>query len=442
VATGSTRSLALVGLVAGAGLMVLVAEIGFESLLIWAVAGAALYPFIRFPSGHEVVTFDRLWIGAMVGCLILRARPVSGRSRAARYFTVAFVWLAASFVIRAYLTPNEQASNLETSLDAVVLPLILFLVARREVVTVRRTERVALALGLAGAVLALIGIAERIFGFELASRVGGTQRIDINVDIVRISGPFSAPEPYALALLICLGATMYWLQRRRAYWLGSALVGIQLIAIALALFRTAWVAALIIVVASLGLRPRRYGRFFTVAGLVAALVVVAFGQLQQQNTAFKTRVENKSNAYVRLATYEQGWDLFKSDPLAGVGVNQYPLAVKGRVRMTVDGSPSEDYPHSSYMGSLAEQGLWGFLPLMAVTLGVPLMLRRYRRLSKGADQVLYATVVGVAIGYLLMSLTLTMLPYGPSNNFFALMLGMVAGRLDALESPERPDEDA
>ena len=41
---------------------------------------------------------------------------------------------------------------------------------------------------------------------------------------------------------------------------------------------------------------------------------------------------------------------------------------------------------------------------------------------------------GVAVGYLLMSLTLTMLPYGPSNNFFLLMLGLVAARLDTLDS--------
>jgi O-antigen ligase len=225
---------------------------------------------------------------------------------------------------------------------------------------------------------------------------------------------------------------MYWLQRRRAYWLGSALVGLQLIAIALTLFRTAWVGALIIVVASLGLRPKRYGRLFTVLGLVLALLVVAFGQLQQ-NAAFQTRVQNTSNGLVRIATYEEGWQLFTAHPLFGVGVNQFPNAVQGMPQLRFGGAIAEPYPHSSYVGSLSEQGVWGFVPLLVATFATATMLRRYRRRARGADQLLYASVIGAVIAYLLMSLTLTMLPYGPSNNFFAVLLGMVAARLDVLD---------
>jgi len=442
LARGDLKALAVVGLIVGAGLLLLMSELGFASITTWAVAGVALYPFVRFSSG-QAVTFDRVWIGAMIGVLVFGARPAGTGSRASRFLALGLGWLAASYVIRAGLTGNERFGNLETALDAVVLPLILFLVARREATTVRRTDAVALAMAVAGVILAVIGLAQRVLGFELASRVGGAARFDVNVDAVRISGPFAAPEPYALALLVCLGATMYWLQRRRAYWLGSAMVGIQLGAIALALFRTAWVAALIIVVTSLGLRPKRYTRLLTVAGLVLALVVVAFGQLQQQNTAFKTRVENKSNAYVRLATYEQGWELFKENPLTGVGVNQYPNAVKGRSTVTVDGSPAEPYPHSSFMSQLAEQGLWGMLPLLFVTAGIVYLFRRFRARASGADALLYGSAIGVAIGYLLMSLTLTMLPYGPSNNFFALLLGLMAARLDVLDGErEEPTEES
>jgi hypothetical protein len=41
---------------------------------------------------------------------------------------------------------------------------------------------------------------------------------------------------------------------------------------------------------------------------------------------------------------------------------------------------------------------------------------------------------GAAAGYLIMSLTLTMLPYGPSNAFFAALLGITVGRLNARTS--------
>jgi hypothetical protein len=39
-------------------------------------------------------------------------------------------------------------------------------------------------------------------------------------------------------------------------------------------------------------------------------------------------------------------------------------------------------------------------------------------------------MAGAAAGYLIMSLTLTMLPYEPSNVFFAAFLGLTVGRLD------------
>jgi hypothetical protein len=43
-----------------------------------------------------------------------------------------------------------------------------------------------------------------------------------------------------------------------------------------------------------------------------------------------------------------------------------------------------------------------------------------------------AAVVGSSLAYLIMSLTLTMLPYEPSNAFFAALIGAASERLDAL----------
>jgi hypothetical protein len=36
------------------------------------------------------------------------------------------------------------------------------------------------------------------------------------------------------------------------------------------------------------------------------------------------------------------------------------------------------------------------------------------------------------LGYLVMSLTFNMLPYGPSNAYLAVLIGALAGRVDAL----------
>jgi hypothetical protein len=51
---------------------------------------------------------------------------------------------------------------------------------------------------------------------------------------------------------------------------------------------------------------------------------------------------------------------------------------------------------------------------------------------------LLGTVTGAALAYLVMSLTLTMLPYEASNTFFFALLGGAAGRLDGLARETQP----
>ena len=50
--------------------------------------------------------------------------------------------------------------------------------------------------------------------------------------------------------------------------------------------------------------------------------------------------------------------------------------------------------------------------------------------------------MGAALAYLVMSVTLTMLTYGSSNSFFAMILGLVAGSLDGDATAEAGAVDA
>jgi hypothetical protein len=52
------------------------------------------------------------------------------------------------------------------------------------------------------------------------------------------------------------------------------------------------------------------------------------------------------------------------------------------------------------------------------------------------DILFAAAAIGAALGYLLMSVTETMILEGIPNAFFALLLGAVAGRLDGVVSTE------
>jgi O-antigen ligase len=422
---------------AGCALFIIVWRLGARSLWVWVLLTGALYPFLRLPSDHPIVTFDRIWILACASCVLVNRRRIA-TSRPLRLLIFAFGWLAIAFGIRAFTTsgPNLGFQAITDWLDIVVLPLILFLAAAKLTVTRHDAQRIGAAIALGGVVLACIGIAEKALGFQLASYTGGSARFDAAIAGVRISGPFPAPEPYALCLLICMAATLYWLQARPAYFLGGSAVLIQSVALALTFFRAAWIAGIVVLLIMVS-RPGRHARSAFILLYAVAIGLLAFTQLQH-NRQFAARANNTENVDARLATYKQALGIFRSSPYTGVGVDQYNNVASKLPETKVNGVASVPYPHDSYLGVLAEQGLVGIAPLIASTIAVWYALRRFkRRMTSSGDALLARAATAAAIAYLLMSIPLDMFTYGPSNAFLALLLGVAAGRYDALRGDSR-----
>ena len=431
--------LLLVALVGGT-FLVAFSFLGSAAVLIWPVAATGGY-LLELPRSHPVITFDRVWIGGLLAYIALTPRRTV-RTAATRLLLFALVWLAVSFGVRAIWTDTSVTGPAKTWVDAIVLPTILFVACERySLLGAGRVRRLAGSLMVAGGILGAIGLAERIFGFELASLTGGTARYDALLDTTRISGPYPAPEPYALVLIVCFAATLYWLFARvtqRGYGWGLTFAALQLIGIGLALFRAGWIAALLVGVATFGFRPGRFGRGFAVTALAVVLALAVTAQLQSTNTVGE-RLHNTNNIDVRLATYKQGFEMFRSAPLFGIGVDQYHVVAKARPPETVSGVQSVTWPHSSFVGLLAEQGIVGFFPMVLLSYAMWRFLRGLREASfRGRDEtLLLGTVTGAVLGYLIMSVTLTMLPYEPSNAFFAALLGAASGRLDAVAHEAR-----
>ena len=104
------------------------------------------------------------------------------------------------------------------------------------------------------------------------------------------------------------------------------------------------------------------------------------------------RLENRDNVYGRFAVYLQGLRIFREAPLVGVGVGRFMEVQAATTSIEVAGVRQVDTPHSSIVSALAEQGVWGTLPLL----------------------------------------------YGASNSPLALLIGVAAARLDELEASPEP----
>src|SRR5205807_2389560 len=139
---------------------------------------------------------------------LLATLPATARaSKPTRRMIVAIALMAAVYGARAVSTPEQTLYVIRLWIDVLVLPLILFLVVRRGVLRDQGLlERIALAMMVAGSILGLIGIAEHILGFQLATLAGSQVRFDTKINAVRVSGPYPGPETYGLTLLMCLAA--------------------------------------------------------------------------------------------------------------------------------------------------------------------------------------------------------------------------------------------
>jgi O-antigen ligase len=440
VALGQKNALLLVGILVGSAFLCMFLYLGSAAVLIWPVAATGGY-LLQFPRNNVILTFDRAWIAGLLAYIALNPRRIP-RTAATRLLCFALLWLVVSYGLRSATTTVNLDGPLEVWIDAIVLPAILFVACERYCLQgAERFRRLAASLMIAGGVLGAIGIAERIAGFELATLTGGSVRFDAAVDTTRVSGPYPAPEPYVLSLSICFAATLFWiLTRKRGSPIGwpLTLAGLQVAGIALALFRAGWIAAILVVLASFGYRPGRYGRAFALAGLAAALALAGTTQLESNKTV-ATRVNNTDNISGRLATYKEGYEIFRSAPVFGVGVGRYTEIAERRSPEAVWGAQSVPYPHSSYVGLLAEQGAVGFFFLLVFSYAVWRVLAALRAVSFRSREatVLLGTVTGAVLAYLIMSLTLTMLPYEASNTFFAAFLGAACGRVDALTREAR-----
>jgi O-antigen ligase len=428
---GTKPALILIGTLAAGGLLAVFTQARHQVLFVWPVLTGALFPFVQVPKGNPVVTFDRVWVGSMIAA-IAGAAATARRPRARVAFDRAFLALAVVWGVQSIVSPATTRNlAVGTWFDALIVPYLLFTATRLFGRAEHRRHQIAAAIMLGGVVLAAIGIAEQIFGFELASRSGGALRVESELSTVRISGPYPVPEPYALCLLMTFAATLYWTQVRGAgrYVVGYSAAAIQLVAIGMTLFRAAWIGAALIAFVAIGVRRGRWPRALYVGAIMGAILFSAVTHVKQ-NRGLEERVGNTDNIYGRLATYEQGLGMFASHPLTGVGVTRYHSYAEGLEPRVVHGVESVTFAHSSFILILAEQGIFGFVPLLFLFVATWRLLRA-GRLARAPDSVILGpTAIGAALAYLVMSATLTMITYGSSNAFFAMILGLLAGSLD------------
>ena len=408
-----------------------------SALLVWVALGPALFPFVRYPvTSKSIVTFDRVWV---LGLGLLSFAAITDLSSASRYTRSAIHWFAAlSLVVLGRALLGSAAGNSGSTIwvDAFLIPLVVLLLVRSAVDTREYADRILLALGVGGAIAALLAVAETVMGFSLATYSGGLARADLEAGVVRAAGPYDVPEVFVAVVLTTLAATLCWALRRgqRSYPVAGVLIFIQVSGIFLSYFRTGWAAALLLIVGSLAIRKGRSQRGVAIAIVALALVAVLGGQIAQSDQAVSTRLNNSNNTYGRIAAYQQGLMIVEGSPLVGVGVGGYHTTAESMAPVWFNGVRGVTYPHNTFLQILAEAGILGLITLLGCGWAIVRLLRRFwGRAAEVPDQHLALGGMLACSAYVLYGLPLAMIEYGAPSMALFTILGVCFARFDQLE---------
>ncbi len=304
------------------------------ALHLWTVWALALSNFLLLPAS--------LWALAAA-----RGRTIPWhRFRGA----LAPLGLYALFLVAAIAGSYEPARSLGSARELLSLvPLVVALVLLRDE---RRVRRLVDGLVLMGGIVALLGLAQILFGY------GGLHH--------RIRGPFSHWMTFAGVVMLCLLLGLARLAHRPAgghAWRWAALA-VMAAALVMSLTRSAWVALLLAVLVLLALRAPRY-----LAALVpAALALVLLAPVPVVERALSIFDLREYSNYDRLCMAEAGLLMISERPLFGIG----PGLVRDRYPLYGHPTAPRQRPphlHSSFLQIGAEKGLPALAAYLWLMLG-------------------------------------------------------------------------
>ena len=291
-------------------------------------------------------------------------------------------WLAFTYVFWVALLLSLAVNNLQTPgftlSSSSLLTLIRFAYWLASfVITVRvvATEspsfvrRLVLILGLGGVALALMRLSEAV----LFGRWGAWTHSQLMTQN-DYGFHFSMIAPFVVMLPLLVG--------RR--WRIPAILGIVVLMAAIAGngSRSSWVAGGIAAIVALGLyalaQPRHLSRVAVALGVggilfIAAVSMMPWSVLAPVADRFATfqQIDEDKSYQIRVLMTQKSLRLLETNPLFGVGLHRFKDVSVQLEIPTVLNYGNQDYfeqktSHNSYMALLAETGLVGFTPFVAL----------------------------------------------------------------------------
>jgi O-antigen ligase len=402
-------------------------------LFVWLIVTwpiLTLYVRIPMPAGVPDLSYDRVLVLLLLGIILIEALLVKRRlmkltSMDVLVLVYGIAQLSSHLLVLWF--GGIGSPDLNGLLDIVLVPLMMYWLAKNVLVSSSHYERFLYALVIASLLICFTGLYEQAMGvrvFKISTRLGGYEEQFYWQDVQggRAAGALGNPAIYGATLGMGSLAGICCLPHAKRTLTKVALVA-TILGLLYGVFasytRSAWIAVFTVLFPAQYLVSglwRKTQPIFML-GLFLLLQLFMWGKFPI-NSTLMSRVTNMDTIAPRLAVLRLGWEQFLERPFLGWGSGALNTFGRGQA-----GTSS----HNIFLTLLVDGGLVLFLSFSAV---VGYLLIRaicvYRVIEKSSSErnVLIAMTGNILI-FLLSGLALELRYFGYFNVLFWISAGVV-----------------
>jgi O-antigen ligase len=196
---------------------------------------------------------------------------------------------------------------------------------------------------------------------------------------LRARGPFLNAVPNGIAVMMCGFTSMLWFQKKHYYFLFWIFIATVPIAILATMTRGVWLSfgiSAIILIVKKNKVTSKIGFIFLLYIAISTSTIL----LSNTKTEFiQQRLYNYQNIEFRKNLLFAGFEMFKNNPLFGIGTNQIPK----QIPLYLENYKDDVWVHNTYLEILIEHGLIG---LFFYTLIIIKLFKVDRQLKDSANK--------------------------------------------------------
>jgi len=243
------------------------------------------------------------------------------------------------------------------------IPFLAYFIARRGVRTNEQMYAFFAGLGLVALYLVVTGLGES-WGINWLVFPKFVLNPDMGIHYGKVRGIFLNASWNGLAIAMSLPVLiwLFFIEQGVRRWLWLLVAILAAVPLTFTMQRAAWLSA----AAALGVTalswPSR--RTLLVGSLVFGVTGGFFVTSDMLVRRMEKKVQDQSTIDIRIALVKTGLNMFQDNPVTGVGFNRFGEEVNKHSPYYY--TVGETYSHNGILTILAELGLVGFLPYMAI----------------------------------------------------------------------------